>query len=80
MRGMVKKRAERYFLKDIVGILELKKADAVIPEREAQLLLYILEVSSLTCLLTILIIRLSCGYPFLWVCPSMAEAAEDFMD
>jgi hypothetical protein len=42
MRGMEKKRAARYFLKDIVGILELETIDAMTPELEAQSLLYIL--------------------------------------
>jgi hypothetical protein len=53
MRGMAKKREARYFLKDIVDIVELETTDAIIPELEAQLLLYVLlEVSPLTCLLT----------------------------
>jgi hypothetical protein len=46
MRGMAKKREARYFLKDIVDIVELETTDAIIPELEAQLLLYVLlEVS-----------------------------------
>ena len=40
MRGIAKKRAARYFLKDIVGMLELETTDAMISEGQAQLLLY----------------------------------------
>ena len=41
---MEKKRAARYFLKDMVGI-QLKTTDGMIPELEPQVLLYILCLS-----------------------------------